>query len=392
MAIRDLRDMPVDSVMHRFFDSVSKRQRKNLITDRKLLPKFYQKSAKELLLLANLSLLIVISIGGRVARAEPAACINHLNSNPPIGSLCFVEARYDGDIENTKDVRSIEVPVAAQQGFVIVDTQIIPEGRGGNTIGPEVVITRPGTALTVLKGYQQSYQEYNEFVQKTKANVEIKGVNFGGMSDLQQKANEQFASAINQLTQIQSNSEAIVVRGSIQAVWETWLGQTVYKKGGHLHGRVIVYQRYIGTPQQASQLLTNSKAQILALVGNQTPTPPPTPIPANPNPAQILRFGAIARSDSTGKLGYAWGFDNSQAAENGAIRECGSSDCKSNWFSNAFGALAKAEDNAWASSWGNTKEEAEQNSLQSCQKNSSQPITCKVILVIDSKTGVILQQ
>jgi hypothetical protein len=104
------------------------------------------------------------------------------------------------------------------------------------------------------------------------------------------------------------------------------------------------------------------------------------------------KYGAIARSVSSGKYGWSYNYDTQQSAQDAAIQRCGSSDCRVTWFKNAFGAMAEARDTTWSLNWGYSKEQAEQNSLQSCQRNSGQPATCGVILIIDSRTGVILRR
>jgi hypothetical protein len=341
------------------------------------------------LLLIGMAAIPSVVIDSKDVKAEVPSCIEL--SNPRLGSTCYTEVTYNARVENSKSPQVFEIPQAALPGYVIVDTRDLQESRIGTTNGPSVIITRPGTALQIRQAYQQAYQDFNDFYQRTEAEVRIRGVNFGGMSDIKQRTEEKFSSAINQLTQIQSNSEAIVIKGSAQAQWRTWVGITEYTSGGTLRGRIRVYQRYVGTPDQANRILSDAKNQILSLVGQNTNNTNNTNT-TNNQPSQRLLFGAIARSDSTRKYGFAYGFDNQQAAENAALRECGTSDCKSSWFRNAFGALSVADDNAWASTWGNTREEAEQNSLQNCQRNSSQPTTCRVVLVIDSRSGVILQR
>jgi hypothetical protein len=225
-------------------------------------------SSKVCLFLMSIILVSFIDMNVRNVRAEVPLCRN-LNDNPPVGSTCYTESPYNARIENSKQPAPFEIIYTAPPGYVIIDTQNIEEGRGGNTSGPVVTILRPGTSIQIRRAYENAFQEFSDFYQRTEAEVRIKGINFGGMSDIKQRTEEQFKSAINQLSQIQSASEAIQITGSAQAVWRTWLGVTEYTKGGTLRGVIRVYQRYIGTPSQANKILVNAKNQILALTGSQ---------------------------------------------------------------------------------------------------------------------------
>jgi hypothetical protein len=106
------------------------------------------------------------------------------------------------------------------------------------------------------------------------------------------------------------------------------------------------------------------------------------------NQPQNLKFGSIAVSRNTGKRGWAWGYSSKQAAKNAAMRDCGSSDCKSMSFGSAYGALVESSD-GWNANSGSTQRQAEQNALRRCQKKSSQPNACRLINVLNSDIGLI---
>jgi hypothetical protein len=101
--------------------------------------------------------------------------------------------------------------------------------------------------------------------------------------------------------------------------------------------------------------------------------------------------GAISLSDSTGRYGWVWGYDDYYAAGKAADQECGVSDCDSNVFS-SFGALAESSDNGLSFRRGSTQEQAEEDALYGCQAYSSVPDTCEVILIVGSKEGTIFQK
>lgn len=103
------------------------------------------------------------------------------------------------------------------------------------------------------------------------------------------------------------------------------------------------------------------------------------------------RFGAIAYSARNEKWGWSWNYKNRQSAENRAINECKFSDCRSVlWFRDSYGALSQADDGVWKTDWGNTRAEAERKTLQTCRQVAAQPATCRIKLVVDAKTGEIL--
>lgn len=101
-------------------------------------------------------------------------------------------------------------------------------------------------------------------------------------------------------------------------------------------------------------------------------------------------FGAISRSESTGKLTYAWNFNSQSAAESRAQQECGSSDCRGIlWFKNGYGAFAQANDGTWSTNWGGTQIDAEQKAINSCQQSTRTPGTCVTKAVVSSKVGLL---
>jgi hypothetical protein len=92
------------------------------------------------------------------------------------------------------------------------------------------------------------------------------------------------------------------------------------------------------------------------------------------------RFGAIYFSQSTGAHGYSYDYNSQYQAEQGALNEClsaGGTDCqRATWFRNACGALAVGDGNGWGARWGNNRNGAEQNALQSCNRNAG---NCRIL-------------
>lgn len=109
-------------------------------------------------------------------------------------------------------------------------------------------------------------------------------------------------------------------------------------------------------------------------------------------PVSSDTYGAIAYSPSSQQLGWAWGFDSKEKAENQAIQKCSNNDCQSvSWFNNGFGSLAVTGQGGWGGTWGNTQQEAEQKAIQICKEYNPQS-SCNIILIIHSKDGVILDK
>ncbi len=86
-------------------------------------------------------------------------------------------------------------------------------------------------------------------------------------------------------------------------------------------------------------------------------------------------FGAIYYSQMTGIHGYSYDYRTQHQAEQRALNEClaaGGTDCvRATWFRNACGALAVGSGNGWGAHWGNNRNGAEYNALQTCRNNAS---------------------
>jgi hypothetical protein len=102
--------------------------------------------------------------------------------------------------------------------------------------------------------------------------------------------------------------------------------------------------------------------------------------------------GAISWSDSTGRYGWVWGYNDYYAAGKAAIQECGVSDCDREVFYR-FGALARESDNTWTFVSAQTQEEAAEDALESCEVHIVTTYdTCEVLLIVGSKEGTIFQK
>jgi hypothetical protein len=95
------------------------------------------------------------------------------------------------------------------------------------------------------------------------------------------------------------------------------------------------------------------------------------------------RYAAFAFSNQAKEYAFAYGMPNQSEVEKNALQSCrnlGVSDCKIlAWFSNAFGAIARADDRTTGWAYSNSRGEAEQAALQNCRRGSTKPDTCKVI-------------
>ena len=83
------------------------------------------------------------------------------------------------------------------------------------------------------------------------------------------------------------------------------------------------------------------------------------------------KCGAIAVSQSTGRLGWSYDFNNRGEAEQAALRECskGASDCTVPlWFCNACGAIATTSDLGYGTGWAKDRAQAERNALNVCRQ------------------------
>jgi hypothetical protein len=111
----------------------------------------------------------------------------------------------------------------------------------------------------------------------------------------------------------------------------------------------------------------------------------------NENQRRQATFGAIAYSPSSGAFGWAWNQTQIEDARNAAIRSCIRNDCAGYvlWFKDGFGAVAKNQSGAWATSWGTTQTEAERGAVNRCEQLRRSNDPCTVWAVIDSVRGRI---
>ncbi|NJO40992.1 MAG: DUF4189 domain-containing protein [Cyanobacteria bacterium CRU_2_1] len=109
-----------------------------------------------------------------------------------------------------------------------------------------------------------------------------------------------------------------------------------------------------------------------------------------PNPAisqsNYRTHAAFAISSSNGNfLGYATQYGTREDAEYNALLACGYSDCEIVlWYSNAYGAAARAEDNTLGWAWAESRSQAELNALEACRNTSYTPDTCGLTLSLHS--------
>lgn len=95
-----------------------------------------------------------------------------------------------------------------------------------------------------------------------------------------------------------------------------------------------------------------------------------------------LLFGAIARSQSTGTLGYSSKLPSQAEAEQKASEACGNDCAIISWFQNACGAFA-AGSSSWGANYGTTVEDAMLKAKETCGSQSSDK-NCEVKLVVCS--------
>jgi Domain of unknown function (DUF4189) len=116
----------------------------------------------------------------------------------------------------------------------------------------------------------------------------------------------------------------------------------------------------------------------------ESPTLEPDPAPRfrqspNPSSSDTDTFGAIAHSKQTGIFVVSHGYMSKQEAEARALRDCGASDCKiTTWARNSFMALFQSKDGAWATSGGDTLDEAFSKTSLACRRVARNPDTCRV--------------
>lgn len=83
------------------------------------------------------------------------------------------------------------------------------------------------------------------------------------------------------------------------------------------------------------------------------------------------KCGAIAVSQSTGRLGWSYDFNSRGEAEQAALRECAksASDCQVPlWFCNACGAIATTSDLGFGTGWARDRAQAERNAINVCRQ------------------------
>lgn len=101
-----------------------------------------------------------------------------------------------------------------------------------------------------------------------------------------------------------------------------------------------------------------------------------------PPPTRSLRWGAIAYSDSTGAVGWGWGYESRDSAESAALMQCATraNDCHvAVQVSGGCAALAKGiVDGIHGAGWsrGISAREAERDALTECSKRTK---NCTVI-------------
>jgi hypothetical protein len=95
-------------------------------------------------------------------------------------------------------------------------------------------------------------------------------------------------------------------------------------------------------------------------------------------PAQA-GFGAIAYDQYAGKQGFSWNQPSEAAANEQALRQCGSADCRVYPVSpKACGALARSSaDQAWGGAERETLDKAKRDAVDRC-KTHTQTGTCVV--------------
>ena len=91
------------------------------------------------------------------------------------------------------------------------------------------------------------------------------------------------------------------------------------------------------------------------------------------NPA-LAGFGALARDDTTGKFGLSSNEETQKKADEVAVKECGSDNCKIvfRMSPKECGAIATSESSgtAWGAGKASSKAGAELAAMQNCQKRT----------------------
>ena len=195
------------------------------------------------------------------ANAEPPPCI-HLG-NPSIGATCYTEVSYNARVENRKNPDTFKITQGALPGFVIIDTRNFIEGRNGNTQGPSINIIRANTKMQVNNSYTSALNELYDFFNKIESQIKFKSLDIGGFLSIKTRAETQLNNNRNIVSNINSNVEAVEIEGSAQAIWVDTPIATIYRSGGTLRGVIRVYQRYIGTPQDANRIVEQAKNELM---------------------------------------------------------------------------------------------------------------------------------
>jgi Domain of unknown function (DUF4189) len=276
------------------------------------------------------------------------------------------EARTgDGPVFSDGEPLVRQTTFTADPGYAIVRYEFVEQRSWGKT-SRRIDELAAGTNFITASNVESVKRELTDYI--------------GGKVSILDKIKIDARQRLEQLSSnyLSLSKQAITSNATLQLTLEAI--PRSQKRTSDIQGFLRVTLKCVGFTNQNDLRLSLQREVDQILAKGVVPTPTPQ------------RFGAIARSDSTGKRGWAWGFETPQKAESGAIQACGSSDCKSMWFRDNFGALAEADDNAWAAMWGSSREEAEQNALQNCQKNSRRPETCKAVLLVNSITGIIYQR
>jgi len=75
-------------------------------------------------------------------------------------------------------------------------------------------------------------------------------------------------------------------------------------------------------------------------------------------------YAAIAYSESTGRIGFAWAFETREKAEDRAIKECNAGDARViTWVRNGWCALAIGDNGAYGGEWGASEGEARRKAM-----------------------------
>ena len=304
-------------------------------------------------------------------------------SNPTPGTLCYTVTPGGGKVSahgSPKDFSTIIQ--ATEREYVIADVVVEVTSAAGDRSGPTVNQLSPGGEASVVSVAREKLRELKQI----RGELQAKATVLSGPALIEaqaklsalQEEERIYENVVTTTTTAGQDAGKFQVTASARSrrcpssIWfdscGSWVEYNIYVVKRYVGDPIAAYNRAFAVAQDAQNTITRLVAQ------------------------SPQKFGAIARSDSTGRRAWAWGFETQQAAESAAVQECGSSDCKSMWFRGAFGALAEANDNAWAAVWGNSREEAERNALQNCQRNSGRPETCKVVLVVNSTAGVIFQK